>query len=485
MAAQRIDLGSGCRASAVHTGSEDKFNECGYQQGHEYQDRGDADWRRCQARLCRMSPAIAELERQATAFSRRGDMRAAERVCREILSQQPDHLSSLSFLAELAFNAADFPATEPLLRRLIEIRPRDGGLHSRLGQSLYRQGKLAEAVVAYCECRRLSPRNSMVYLALGCLYLEMDETEQAAQVFSLGESVDRKLLQLWRQPGTNAQVADMSRRAWQNLCEHHTRMHLASVDALQQAASVQRIRDAVWPLLDSREVCYRHHKQRAQVFYFDLPETPPFYATAAMSWVAPLEAAFTELRAEILAGLDLAADGRPYLGDGHELEGEQWQGVVNSMNWASIQLYSGGVANRAVLAKFPQTLAALSEAPLATHRDNPAEVFISVLAPRTTIPEHYGVSSAKLTVHLPIAVPGHCGLKVADETRVPEEGRVLAFDDTWEHSAWNHSDRQRVVLIFEIWNPQVSDIERDAILASFHAREDWLQQRKLQQGVSK
>ena len=32
----RIDLGSGCKASAIHTGSEGKFNECGYQQGQEH-----------------------------------------------------------------------------------------------------------------------------------------------------------------------------------------------------------------------------------------------------------------------------------------------------------------------------------------------------------------------------------------------------------------------------------------------------------------
>ncbi len=420
---------------------------------------------------------ISALERQAADASRRGDMPSAERVCREILSRKADHLPSLRFLSDLAFNGADFAAAEPLLRKLIELNPRDGGLYSRLGQALYQQGRLEEALEPYRDYQRLNPKNAMVYLSLGCLYLELGDSERAAQAFSLGESVDRKLLHLWEEEGANPQLSQMSKSAWECLKEHHTQLHL---DAVDEGAGTERIRGAVWPLLDARETSYQHDKQRAQVFYFDLPKTPPFYDTAEMPWVETLEAEFPALRDEIINGLDLASDGRPYLGDGHQLEGEQWLGVVNSMNWASVHLYSGGIANKnAVLQKFPKTLAALEQVPLATHRGNPAEVFISVLAPETTIPAHYGVSSANLTVHLPIVVPGDCGLWAGNESRVPEEGVVMAFDDTWEHGAWNKTGEQRVVLIFEVWNPQLSKAEQDAILASFYAREDWLKRRSV------
>jgi hypothetical protein len=34
------------------------------------------------------------------------------------------------------------------------------------------------------------------------------------------------------------------------------------------------------------------------------------------------------------------------------------------------------------------------------------------------------------------------------------------FDDTIEHTAWNDSDEPRAVLIFDIWNPEVSPEER-------------------------
>jgi aspartyl/asparaginyl beta-hydroxylase (cupin superfamily) len=106
-------------------------------------------------------------------------------------------------------------------------------------------------------------------------------------------------------------------------------------------------------------------------------------------------------------------------------------------------------------------------------------VFISVLAPHTRIPEHFGVSSAILTAHLPIDVPPDCGLQVHEEVQAPESGKLIVFDDTWEHSAWNNSDQPRVVLIFELWHPELSEAEKSAISRSFQARRAWVQRRKV------
>jgi aspartyl/asparaginyl beta-hydroxylase (cupin superfamily) len=76
-------------------------------------------------------------------------------------------------------------------------------------------------------------------------------------------------------------------------------------------------------------------------------------------------------------------------------------------------------------------------------------------------------------------VPPGCGLQVHDATRTPAEGKLLIFDDTWQHSAWNNSDQQRVVLIFELWHPDLTEREQEAIARSFDARERWLRQRQV------
>jgi aspartyl/asparaginyl beta-hydroxylase (cupin superfamily) len=34
------------------------------------------------------------------------------------------------------------------------------------------------------------------------------------------------------------------------------------------------------------------------------------------------------------------------------------------------------------------------------------------------------------------------------------------FDDTIEHEAWNDSDEVRVILMFDVWNPLLTEAER-------------------------
>lgn len=44
-------------------------------------------------------------------------------------------------------------------------------------------------------------------------------------------------------------------------------------------------------------------------------------------------------------------------------------------------------------------------------------------------------------------------------------GEAWVFDDTIEHEAWNDSDRLRVVLIGDLWRPELSTDERAAVTA--------------------
>ena len=49
------------------------------------------------------------------------------------------------------------------------------------------------------------------------------------------------------------------------------------------------------------------------------------------------------------------------------------------------------------------------------------------------------------------------------ETRFWERGKAFVFDDTIEHEAANPSDQLRVVFIFDVWHPGLSEVERDAV----------------------
>jgi len=67
----------------------------------------------------------------------------------------------------------------------------------------------------------------------------------------------------------------------------------------------------------------------------------------------------------------------------------------------------------------------------------------------------------------PLVVPPDCGFRVGGSTIEWQEGKVIAFDDSVEHEAWNNSAYDRLVLIFDIWRPELSQSERDQITAMF------------------
>ena len=54
-------------------------------------------------------------------------------------------------------------------------------------------------------------------------------------------------------------------------------------------------------------------------------------------------------------------------------------------------------------------------------------------------------------------------LRVGGETRSWEPGKALIFDDMTMHEAWNDSERIRVILIADLWRPELSTAERATV----------------------
>jgi aspartyl/asparaginyl beta-hydroxylase (cupin superfamily) len=74
-----------------------------------------------------------------------------------------------------------------------------------------------------------------------------------------------------------------------------------------------------------------------------------------------------------------------------------------------------------------------------------------------------GVSNARLLCHLPLVVPEGCWFRVGGETRMWREGEPFVFDDSVEHEAMNPSDHLRVVMIFDVWHPDLTKPEQDVV----------------------
>ena len=96
-------------------------------------------------------------------------------------------------------------------------------------------------------------------------------------------------------------------------------------------------------------------------------------------------------------------------------------------------------------------------------------VLFSLLKPGTHIPPHNGLVNTRLICHLPLVVPAGCRFRVGNETREWVEGQAWAFDDSIDHEAWNDSDRTRVILLFDVWRPELTAIERELVTELFAA----------------
>jgi aspartyl/asparaginyl beta-hydroxylase (cupin superfamily) len=155
----------------------------------------------------------------------------------------------------------------------------------------------------------------------------------------------------------------------------------------------------------------------------------------------------------------------PYLTYASDQPLNQWAELNNSPRWSAYHLIEAGRANAANAARCPRTMEALAHAPQPDQPGRTPSAMFSLLKPKTRIPPHCGVSNVRLVTHLPLIVPAGCGFRVGNDTREWVPGQAWVFDDTIEHEAWNDSDKLRVILMFDIWHPQLSGAERALIKA--------------------
>jgi aspartyl/asparaginyl beta-hydroxylase (cupin superfamily) len=77
--------------------------------------------------------------------------------------------------------------------------------------------------------------------------------------------------------------------------------------------------------------------------------------------------------------------------------------------------------------------------------------------------------NTRLICHLPLVVPEGCWLRVGNETRHWEEGKLLIFDDSIVHEARNPTTETRIILLFDIWRPELDRAEQRAVATIFEA----------------
>lgn len=173
---------------------------------------------------------------------------------------------------------------------------------------------------------------------------------------------------------------------------------------------------------------------------------PPVYDNAVFPWAAEIEKAYPDIRRELEKVLvrkselpnfqDISADVKT---------------ITSDSSWKTFFLMGFGVPSERNIALCPKTWEAVRRIPgLKT-------AMFSIFEPGKHLPAHRGPYNGVLRLHLGLIVPR--AAKDAIAIRVDrqichwEEGKVLIFDDAYEHEAWNHSQDTRVVLFVDFVKP--------------------------------
>lgn len=205
-----------------------------------------------------------------------------------------------------------------------------------------------------------------------------------------------------------------------------------------------------------------YYQQPSRFYFPGLPQRQ-FYERSEFPWLAELESATARIRDELRQVMAQPDRFKPYLQSDRDAQvpDPAAAGIMDNPDWGALYLWEYGQVVAENNACFPQAMEALDRVPLPVIRGQLPIVLFSRLAGGTHIPPHHGMLNTRLICHLPLIVPPHCGaLRCGSEERAWVEGETLIFDDSIEHEAWNHSREERVVLLFDIWRPELTGEER-------------------------
>ena len=242
--------------------------------------------------------------------------------------------------------------------------------------------------------------------------------------------------------------------------EDHLLEQLANA-GFANAAKSGRVGQAVDLLLGHSQL----YVQQPASFYFPGLPQRQFFERSEFDWVGEIEAATQAMQAELMGGV---GDFSPYVetAPGRPPPNNP---LRDDKSWSALYLWRGGELQTENAARAPATLRALEAAPIPFIAARSPMVLYSRLEPGTHIQPHNGLLNTRLICHLPLIAPPDCALRVGNETRAWETGRMLIFDDSIEHEAWNRSNETRVVLLFEIWRPEITAEERAALTVLYEA----------------
>ncbi len=397
-----------------------------------------------------------------------GQLSVARTAYATLLQALPDDAEALNFLAVHALSEGRLDRARELLEHALSVEPDDIPTRKNLGMALLHSGDPERARDVLQPAVDEHPDYFVARLYLGVAQERLGEQRQCVVEYLRALSGAQREGQ-WRDAqSTPAGLRPVVARAAEIVRAGYPRLLRAVMAPLHErhgAKAMARVDACLANHLGEITLKPEQSSQRPTFLYFPgLPEMP-FLPRDLFPWYEEMEASTGAIRDELLAVL--AADGElvPFLGEPPPGMKSSYLGGRDDITpqWDGLFFHRHGHKNEANCQRCPKTAAALDAAPIVHIRGHAPESLFSVLGPGSHILPHTGVTNTRVVTHLPLLVPGDCTLRVADQRHDWQEGHCITFDDTFEHEAWNNSERTRVILLFDVWNPYMTEVEQVAI----------------------
>lgn len=420
-----------------------------------------------------MSPAsqttrVPGLRQSARENRRRGDLAGAEHVFSQLLDALPHDPEALQFLASCHQQRGELAQALGLLERVSSQDPAAEQVELQRGSVRLAMGDFPAAAGSLQRGLQHIPDAFVARLQLGIALEQMGRTHEALLAYyrALRTAQDKGR---WRDEASTAPaLRDVVTYATRYVRNERRRLFSEVIAPLRQrygASELARVEQTLAIYLGDREADYPDPRQRPTFLYFAGIPSQPFYPRHRLPWLDVVEEASVTIRGELESVLSEGLELDAFLGPHGAAESA---GMLRASGghhpaWDAFFFYRHGVRHDEHCARCPATAAVLDTVPLVRIRDHAPETLFSVLKPGTHILPHRGVTNTRLVTHLPLIVPPDCALRVGGEAHIWDQGQCVTFDDTFEHEAWNRSDETRVVLILDSWNPDLSEVEREAV----------------------
>ena len=403
---------------------------------------------------------VLNLVRQVELAQSAGQRDQAERLLTTARTAAPEHPLVLNASGVQELHKGNFAGARALIERAIAKDAGNAAFWINLASTLRRLGLRDEEMQALQKALTIEPRHLLALLQKASLQDLMGQTRAAAKTY-------HNALQTIP---ANAQLPESLREP----LRHAVRTVQENTSRLEAflGERLQGVGDGHSPAERERyELCFDAHLGKRRIYtpqptFLQFPQLPAleFYPHEMFPWLAQIEAASDEIRAEFErifaedAGLL-----EPYVKHPEGVPLDQWKELNHSRRWSVLYLWRDGKPEAANIARCPRTAELMKSVPKVDIPEVGPAVFFSVLDAKSHIPAHTGVTNTRLVVHIPLIIPEGCRFRVGSTTRPWLEGEALVFDDSIEHEAWNDSDVPRAVLIFDIWNPFLTPLERDVV----------------------